>query len=707
MAKNENIVEFQVEGMDCNNCALTISRFLERKGLEDVYVNFQTREVRFRRDDAKIPLDEARKGIAKLGYTLVDQAIPATSSFWTFERKMWVSALFTAPLLINHLFMMAGLHLHWLNNAWVQLALCLPVFIIGVLHFGRSASGSLKSGVPNMDVLIFIGSFSAFVYSLVGLILREPDYLFFETCATIITLVLLGNWMERRAVQQTTTAIKELSGLQVENANLILPDGRTVVINREEIRIGDQLQVNEGDKAPADGKILSGNAAVDESMFSGESLPVEKTGGSDIIGASLVVQGNFRMQATAVGQNTVLGQMIELVKTAQQDKPPIQRLADKISAIFVPVVLAIALLTVLAGHFVFGLTFSSALMNAIAVLVISCPCAMGLATPTAVMVGVGRLARNGILVKGGKTLELFANIQNFVFDKTGTLTTGHFRVKTVQYEPGQENRANSLIPLLEQYSSHPVAQSLVREFSGKQNGFDPGLLEVEEVRGQGVRAKDSAGNIYEIGAIRTPSADAGNGENQVSLTENGRVLAAVTLADELRPDARQMVEYLLAQGLHPMILSGDKKAKTGQTAAELGIAEWYGEQLPAQKLALIERLAREKPTAMIGDGINDAPALAKATLGVSLSGASGIAMQSAQIILLNNRLTSLTRAIGISRATVRTIRQSLFWAFAYNIVAIPIAAMGYLNPMWGALFMAFSDIVVIGNAILLKTRKIK
>lgn len=706
MAKYENIVEFQVEGMDCNNCALTISRYLERKGLEDVYVNFQTKEVRFRRDDTKISLDEARKGITKLGYSLIDQAKPETASFWTFERKMGVSALFTAPLLINHFFMMAGWRLNWLDNAWVQLGCCLPVFIIGLVHFGRSAFGSLKSGVPNMDVLIFIGSTSAFVYSLVGLILREPNYLFFETCATIITLVLLGNWMERRAVRQTTTAIGELAGLQVEKANLVLPDGRTTVINREEIRIGDQLQVNEGDKAPTDGKILSGNAAVDESMLSGESLPVDKNPGSDIIGASLVVQGNFRMQATAVGQNTVLGQMIELVKTAQQDKPPIQRLADKISAVFVPVVLAIALLTVLAGHFIFDLTFSKALMNAIAVLVISCPCAMGLATPTAVMVGVGRLARNGILVKGGRTLELFANIQNFVFDKTGTLTTGHFRVKKVLYEPGQENRANSLILLLEQYSSHPIAQSLVREFSGMPNGFDPGLLEVEEVRGQGVRAKDSAGNLYEIGATQAPAAEAGNGENQVSLTENGRVLATVTLADELRPDARQTIEYLLAHGLHPMILSGDKKTKTGQTAAELGITDWYGEQLPAQKLALIETLAREKPTAMIGDGINDAPALAKATLGVSLSGASGIAMQSAQIILLNNRLESLAKAIGISRATVRTIRQSLFWAFAYNIVAIPIAAMGYLNPMWGALFMAFSDIVVIGNAVLLKTRKI-
>ncbi|MCB9278915.1 MAG: cadmium-translocating P-type ATPase [Lewinellaceae bacterium] len=705
MSKQENIIELQVEGMDCNNCALTISRYLERKGLEDVYVNFQTKEVRFRRNDEKITLDEARKGITKLGYTLVEPEKDEESPFWSFDKKLLLSTIFTAPLLINHLLMVAGVHVHWLNNAWVQLGLCLPVFLTGGLHFGRSAWSSVKGGVPNMDVLIFIGSFSAFAYSMVGLVLNNPDYLFFETCATIITLVLLGNWMERRAVRQTTTAITELSKLQVQKANLILPDGSSVTINQEEIRKGDILQVNDGDKVPTDGKILTGEATLDESMLSGESLPVEKNQGDPVIGASLVTLGNFRMEATAVGRDTVLGQMIELVKTAQQDKPPIQRLADRISAVFVPVVLGIALLTVLGGHFIFDLPFSKALMNSIAVLVISCPCAMGLATPTAVMVGVGRLARNGILVKGGKTLEIFAGIRNFVFDKTGTLTTGEFKVEKVEYKAGQESRANTLIYKLEQHSSHPIAKSLTREFAGKANGYDPGPLSVEEVKGRGIRATDTNGNVFEIGTA-TKAADGAGGMSSIALLENGEQLATITLADQLRPDAGKAIRYLQAQQLHPVILSGDRQAKTAQIAGELGISDWYAEQLPAQKLAVIENLSARNPTAMIGDGINDAPALAKATLGVSLSGATGVAMQSAQIILLNDRLENLPKAIGISRATVRTIRQSLYWAFAYNIVAIPIAAMGYLNPMWGALFMAFSDIVVIGNAVLLKTRKI-
>ena len=424
------IIELKVAGMTCANCAMSITRFLERKGLQEVQVNFQTEEVRFRQGDKPMALEDVKAGINKLGYTIVEAETPLP--FWTLERKLMVSALFTAPLLGGHLLMALGIPIGLMHNYLFQLLLCLPVFIIGFFHFGRSAWSSLRGGVPNMDVLIFVGSTAAFVYSLIGTILNEHNYIFYETAATIITLVLLGNWFEKRAVQQTTTAIGELTQLQVEKAQRIMPSGTIITINREEIQVGDLLQVNEGDKIPADGVITFGNVTVDESMLTGESVPVEKKIQDSLIGASLVKSGNLQMQVTAAGKDTVLNQMIELVKTAQQDKPNIQRLADKISAIFVPVVLGIALLTFLIGHFGFDFTFQKALMNAIAVLVISCPCAMGLATPTAVMVGVGRLAKNGILIKGGTTVEIFSKIKNIVFDKTGTLTTGAFEIKNIE-----------------------------------------------------------------------------------------------------------------------------------------------------------------------------------------------------------------------------------------------------------------------------------
>ncbi len=699
------IIEWKVEGMDCNNCAASITRFLERKGLQDVFVNFSTKDVRFRQGAQPIPLEDIEAGIHKLGYTVV-KAEPA-KPFWTLERKLLVAAVFTTPLLLHHFVMMAGLHWHALENAWVQFALCLPVYALGTWHFGRSAFGSLRGGVPNMDVLIFMGSTAAFVYSLIGAIMAEPNYIFFETAATIITLVLAGNWLEKRAVAQTTTAIGELSRLQVEKARRIMSSGAVVLIDKDDIAKGDLLQVNEGDKIPADGIVVAGTAWVDESMLTGESAPVEKQAGDTVIGASLLQSGNLRMQVQAAGRDTVLSQMIELVKTAQQDKPAIQRLADRISAIFVPAVVGIALLTFLIGHFGFDLSAQKALMNAIAVLVISCPCAMGLATPTAVMVGVGRLARNGILVKGGHTLEVFSHIRNMVFDKTGTLTTGDFRVKHIHYHTPDEARVHALIHKLEQHSSHPVAHALVHNMNDRQNGIPLNLVSIEEEKGVGVTARDTQGNVYRIGSGRILAGEVPDGAAAIYLTENDRVLASIELADDIKPDAAAVIAYLKTSGIDPIVLSGDRPEKTEAVASALGIKTWYAGQLPAEKLERIALLSAQAPTAMVGDGINDAPALSRATIGVSLSNASQAAIQSAQIVLLNGRLERLRDALQITRHTVLTIKQNLFWAFAYNIVAIPLAAMGFLSPMWGALFMAFSDVVVIGNSIRLKYKKMR
>ncbi|MEK7254925.1 MAG: cation-translocating P-type ATPase, partial [Bacteroidota bacterium] len=477
-------VELQVEGMDCASCAANITTFLKRKGLTNVDVNFSTGEVRYElpHHGAEVTLEEVKSGINKLGYTVKgDQAEP----FWTLNKKLVIAAIFTAPLLLAHFFSMAGLH--FLENHWVQFALCLPVYAIGFFHFGSTSLGALRNRTTHMDVLIFVGSTAAFIYSIIGAAQGNHDYIFFETSASIITLVLLGNFLEKRAVKQTTSAIGELTRLQVETARKIMPSGTVVTIEVEEIMPGDQLQVNEGDKIPVDGTVLSGSADVDESMLTGESLPVGKLENDPVIGGSIVTHGNLTIAATAASRDTVLAKMIELVKTAQQNKPDIQRLADKISAVFVPVVLAISALTLVLSWGVFDVPFQKSLMNSIAVLVISCPCAMGLATPTAVMVGVGRLAKNGILVKGAQTIEVFAGIKNFVFDKTGTLTTGNFKVKNITYFAENQAEINALLLKMERHSSHPIAHSLVRELEGmeptfpKVSNFRKGGAEAEEL----------------------------------------------------------------------------------------------------------------------------------------------------------------------------------------------------------------------------------
>ncbi len=695
------MVELKVEGMDCASCAANITRFLEKKGLQKVMVDFSAGDVLFEQPTDEVPLDLITDGINKLGYHVVEDD---KKSFWTLERKLIFTAIFTIPLLGSHLLMMAGVHI--LQNAWLQFAICLPVYIVGFLHFGKTSLGALRNGTTHMDILIFIGSSAAFVYSTIGAVLNEPNFLFFETSATIITLVLLGNWFEKRAVKQTTTAIEDLTKLQVEFAKKIMPSGTVVTIEASEVLPGDWLQVNEGDKIPVDGTVLKGSADVDESMLTGESLPVSRLPDDRVLGGSIVSGGSLTIAATATTRDTTLSQMIELVKSAQLNKPDIQRLADRISGVFVPVVLVIAVLTFVVAVLGFGLAPQKAMLNAIAVLVISCPCAMGLATPTAVMVGVGRLAKNGILVKGAQTIEIFADIKNFVFDKTGTLTTGEFRIKHITYHGGDEAEINTAMLKMEGHSSHPIAQSLVKELLKRSLNGEAKISKIKEVKGQGITAQDGDGNTLKIGSHRFVAPTTQAGEATLFFSKNDELLATVEIEDDIKPEAKELMDTLRKADKTPIMLSGDRKVKTTEVAQKLGIERVYAEQLPADKLDIIRQLNAEAPTAMVGDGINDAPALAQATLGVSLSNASQVAMQSAQIILLNGNLDRLGNALAISTATLQTIKQNLFWAFAYNIVAIPIAAMGFLNPTWGALFMAFSDVVVIGNSIRLKTRKV-
>ncbi len=693
----EQLIELNVTGMHCNNCALSIHKLLEKKGLNNILVDFAGEEVKFStQNEADLP--NIIKDIEGLGFKVVEDAALHQPKFYEkVENKFIFCAIFTAPLLLHMVFPW-----HFLHNPIVQLLLCLPVFIVGCLHFGKSAINSIRGGVPNMDVLIFIGSTSAFVYSLIGTIQNlGENYLFYETAATIITLVLLGNVFEKRSVTQTTSAVKDLIKFQQVNANRII-DGSVEVISAQEVKPGDTLIVNQGDKIPVDGEILSGSASVNEAMLTGESVPVDKEKYDKVIGGTLVQNGTFHMLATKVGSNTILSQIIDLMKKAQAAKPPVQKLGDKVAGIFVPVVLLISLITFLVTYFGGFEGLQTSLMNAIAVLVISCPCAMGLATPTAVMVGLGRAAKNGILIKGGDTIEAVANTKYVVFDKTGTLTTGKFHIHNLKVEDGADMEiVRGIITAIEERSNHPIARSLVNELKTLPQ-IKVILRTVQEEKGLGMRAEDVEGNNYFLGTGKSTLESDFN----IALYKNQVLLAQIAIEDTIKPEAAGLIAKLKAMDIVPVLLSGDKANRCKKVADILGINEVHSEKLPDEKLTVIDIYKQKGKTVMIGDGINDAPALTRADVGVSMNDASQIAIQSAKVVLLNTDLQSVIQFLQISKHTLMTIKQNLFWAFAYNVVAIPVAALGFLNPMMGAFTMAFSDVVVIGNSLRLKSKNV-
>ena len=692
--------KLEVEGMTCANCAAGIKKHLEKKGLQDVTVNFSTSEASWVNDKNQDKNDVA-KTIISLGYKIKSSLKEDEKGLSKVEKYFYFTLIFTLPL-FSHMFFPKG---SIIQNPLLQFILCIPVYIIGVSYFGKSAWGSIKTGVPNMDVLIFTGSSAAFFYSIYGWLINYGTpavhhYLFFETSATIITLVLLGNVLEHKSVKKTTTAIGDLTAIQKVIAKKEI-DGKITEVNFEDIRVNDILVSNSGDKIPTDGIIISGTSYIDESMITGESIPINKAEGDEVIGGSIITDGNLKIKATKIGDETLLSQIIGLVKNAQNNKPNIQKIGDQVSAVFVPFVLTISLATFFIGHYFFNIEIQDAFLRSIAVLVISCPCAMGLATPTAVMVGIGRAAKNGILIKGGDTLEKLASIKTIVFDKTGTLTTGKFIVSQFTVLDGDENDVKNIIYNIEQHSSHPIAKSLCNVLH--ENSSLLKLTDITEEKGISISANIDD-NVYTIGSSKIYSSSE---KYDLCVLKNKKLIATLNISDELKKNTDLVISSLHKRGYTTTLLSGDKKEKCNQIASELEIKKTYAEQLPQDKIEKIEKLVSSNKTAMVGDGINDAPALARATIGISLGNATQIAIQSADVVLLNNEdLSQLPQTMQIGKHTLLTIKQNLFWAFAYNIVAIPIAVMGLLNPMWGALFMAFSDIIVIGNSIRLRYKNI-
>jgi Cu+-exporting ATPase len=700
---NENTLKtkhWKVEGMSCATCVQTVSGFLKKAGMQNVKVSLLDGDISF---DTVTGFEAKKlvKGIEELGYGVrTDEPSgtkPRKRFLPAYRDKFLFCLLFTLPLW-SHMWV----HIHWLMDAWVQLSLTLPVFILGLWHFGRSAWRSIRNGLPNMNVLITLGTVSAFAYSLFGLLTGQADkYLFFETSATIITLVFFGEFLEQRSIASTQKALNALAKNQKVMANMIAFDDQykeqVFPVENTQLRVGDLILIRTGEQVPIDSKILWGECTVNESIITGESTPVTKRAKGKLIGGSVLENGTVKAQVTAVGDDTVLSGILNMVKKAQGEKPPMQKLADKISAVFVPVVAAIAVLTLLLNLFVGHFGFTESLMRTIAVLVIACPCAMGLATPAAIAVGLGRGARQGILFRNAGSLELFKDIKQVVFDKTGTLTTGKLQISefSIQHSAYSEEDFIQIVYSLEKYSTHPVAVALAN--ACKRNN-EIRWKKIEEIKGQGMVAEDKEGNIFKLGSYKMIENISGDKQHSIYVVKNNDLLGWIDLKDELRPEAKEVVSYLHHKGIKTLLVSGDGKEKCAAVAKELGIDEVYAEQSPQQKLDLIDQLNKTLPTAMVGDGINDGPALAKASIGISMSDATELAVQSAQVVLMNKGLKNLPAALGLGKHTYQTIRTNLFWAFIYNIVAIPVAAFGLLTPNLSALAMGFSDVVLALNS---------
>ncbi len=702
-------VNWKVEGMTCSNCALSISKYLQQQGLKNVKVNPIDGDVSFDTINEEKREEKIAKGIESLGYKVLTSANASAATNQKLVNKFLRYFLICLPFTLVLMLHMAHkwIHITWLMNPWVQLVLCLPVYITGMYFFGRSAVKSLANGFPNMNVLVALGATAAFVYSLMGTFLQlGEDYLFYETTATIITLVFLGNYMEDAAVHSTQRALNHLAKSQRVMANMIAFDDehQEVVfpVENTQLKPGDLVLIRSGEQVPADSKILWGDATVNESIITGESMPVDKHAKENLIGGSVIANGTVRAQVTAAAKDSVLANILQLVKKAQGDKPPVQLLADKISGIFVPAVLIIAVLTFVANYFIMH-DFTIALMRSIAVLVIACPCAMGLATPAAIAVGLGRAARNGILFRNAKSLEAFKEIKQVVFDKTGTLTTGNFQVLNFEFHSGSEDEFKRLVYSLEKFSNHPIAKSISKEWKTK---MPISWVRIEEINGLGMKGETKDGDVYLVGSNKISTKLTQQDSHSIYVSKNNELSGWIDVSDELRPEALNVIAYLKSKNVKTFLLSGDRLDKCLSIGKQLGIDEVLAEQTPHQKLETITKLTAKAPTAMIGDGINDAPAMAKATIGISLSEASQVAMQTADVVLMNHGLKNLPTSLGLGKHTFITIKQNLFWAFAYNIVAIPVAALGLLTPGVAALVMGLSDVVLAVNSVRLFVKKV-
>ncbi|SCA88938.1 heavy metal translocating P-type ATPase [Streptococcus macedonicus] len=748
MAKEE---VFVIDGMTCATCALTIENAVKKLDhVDSAVVNLTTEKltVNYNPDlvSEKEIEKEIEKAVADAGYSasIFDPTMAKSQSKRQSEatQNMWhkflLSALFAIPLLYISMGSMVGLWVpeiismsaHPLNFALIQLILTLPV-----MYFGRgfyvNGFRSLFKGHPNMDSLVALATTAAFVYSLYGvyhIILGHSHHahmLYFESVAVILTLIILGKYFETLSKGRTSDAIQKLVKLSAKEATVIR-DGVEQAVAIEDVRVGDLILVKPGGKIPVDGSVVSGYSAIDESMLTGESIPVEKATEDKVYGASINGQGALTIRAEKVGDETLLAQIIKLVEDAQQTKAPIAKIADKVAGVFVPTVIVIALVTFIFWYLIMGQTFVFALQVAIAVLVIACPCALGLATPTAIMVGTGRGAENGILYKRGDTLENAHHLDTIVFDKTGTITQGKPQVVNIFAYQGDKDKLLAQVASIEKLSEHPLSQAIVEKASADKLALTE-VTNFKSLTGFGLQADIDGQTVY-VGNRKlmekyqvdlTASQEAvlavtQKGQTPIYISANAQLLGLITVADLLKADSKETVAKLQEKGIEVVMLTGDNSKTAQAIAKQAGIKNVISEVLPDQKSQAIQDLQSQgKMVAMVGDGINDAPALAVADIGIAVGSGTDIAIESADIILMKAEISDVLKALSISRLTIKIIKENLFWAFIYNILAIPVA-MGVLylfggpllNPMIAGLAMGFSSVSVVLNALRLKYIKL-
>ncbi len=714
-----------ITGMTCAACSSRLEKVLAKvPGVSDAAVNFADEQAQVTVLAGTVSIARLLEAVAKAGFSgqLLEGEATAEATLEEQHRRQAahdqlvfvLSALLTLPLVAPMLGVPLGYD--WMLPVWVQWALATPVQFWAGARFFRGAWGALRNFSGNMDLLVALGTLSA--YGLSVFIWFSPElgmnHYYFEASAAVITLVLMGKWMESRAKRGTTQAIRALMRLRPDAAR-VLRDGREYDVPVSQVVAGDVVVVRPGERIPVDGVIESGTSAVDESLLTGESLPVDKVADDTVTGGSINGNGMLRIRTTAVGSETTLARIIALVQGAQASKPPVQKLVDRIAGVFVPAVILVALVT-LVGWLLAGAGFTVAILNAVSVLVIACPCALGLATPTAIMVGTGVAARHGVLIKDAEALERVQHLHRVVFDKTGTLTEGRPRLHDVLSADDSGDELLALAASAQQGSEHPLAKAVLG--AAREQGLAVRPADhFEALPGLGLKAA-VAGVPVIIGSRRLmqdrgidtgPLEEAAQQLESAGLTvmwiasgESARLRGAIAVGDAVKPGAGQAVRRLRDLGIEATMLTGDNRRSAQAVAGELGITRVIAEVLPAHKAEEVQRLqATGTRVGMVGDGVNDAPALAVADIGFAMGTGTDVAMHTAGITLMRGDPGLVVDAIEVSRATYRKIRQNLFWAFVYNVVALPLAALGFLSPIIAGAAMAMSSVSVVSNSLLL------
>lgn len=715
--------QLAIQGMTCASCVLHVEKaILKVPGVTNVEVNLATEKARVVHAD-EATADQMMAAVADAGY----EASPLTEGVASLPdkrdeierqlRHFIIAVVLSLPLVVPMLLMPLGIG--WMPDPWLQLALATPVqFWLGA-RFYKGAAKAVRARTGNMDLLVALGTSAAYFMSLYQLLRGSHGHtLYFESAAVVITLVLLGKWLEARAKNQTSEAIRALESLRPDTAH-VLRNGTEVDLPLADVQVGDIVAIRAGERIPVDAEIVQGHSQIDESLITGESLPVSKGPGERITGGSVNLDGYLEARTTAVGAETMLAKVIRMVESAQSAKAPIQKLVDQVSAVFVPVVLVLALLT-FGGWLLAGAGLEAALLNAVAVLVIACPCALGLATPTSIMVGTGLGARNGILIKDAEALEVTHAVTAVAFDKTGTLTEGKPFVVGLEGSELPQSELLAMMAALQQGSEHPLAKA-IREQAAEEGLLVPKARFIKTLAGQGLQGRlDGRQLLLGNRRLMTENGIALNGLEErleawaakgwtlsyLGDGDNQRLLGMVAFADRVKSTAKATIAQLHALGIETVLITGDHARAAAGVAAELGIDRVHAEIMPGDKAGIVQQLQQAgKIVAMVGDGINDAPALAAANVGMAMSTGTDVAMQAASITLMRGEPLLIPDAIEISRRTYGKIRQNLFWAFIYNLVGIPLAALGLLSPVIAGAAMAFSSVSVVTNALLLRRWK--